>query len=598
MNSTDFKSVGLKIPENPGIYKFIDKDHEIIYVGKAKNLRKRVRSYFTKNKYVTHKTALMVRRAVHVDFTIVDTESDALLLENSLIKKHQPRFNIALKDGKSYPYICIKNERFPRVFPTRTVIKDGTEYFGPYTSVASVNALMDLVTDLFPLRNCNFNLSEENINKKKFKVCLEYHIGNCYGPCEGLELQSLYDKKISQIRHILKGNTQQVIHHFKHEMEVLSTNFKFEKAQEIKVKLDKLENFKKQNTIVHPKINNVDVYAIVDTDRTAYINYLRIINGSIVQTNSIQLKKQLSEDREELLLFAIIELRNRYSSDAKEILLPFNVKLSLEGVKILVPRKGDKKKLLDLAMKNAKYAKLNAANLAADLYDDKVNKILETVQHDFKLKDLPIHIECFDNSNFQGANPVAAMVLFRHGKKRTSEYRHYNIKTVTGPDDFASMTEIVFRRYKRLKEEKRPLPQLVIIDGGKGQLSSAIKSLKKLKLEKKIAIVAIAKRLEEIYFPNDPYPLYIDKRSPSIRLVQQLRNEAHRFAISFHRLKRKKSTLRSELSDIKGVGKLTEEKLLRHFHSVKKISLASIEQIAEVVGKQKAVIINEGLQKK
>ncbi len=577
------------IPHNPGIYKYYDKDDTILYVGKAKDLRKRVASYFTK-KHDTGKTRILVSKIARIEFSVVETEQDALLLENVLIKELQPRYNLLLKDDKSYPYICIKKERFPRVFITRNVYKDGSEYLGPYTSGYQVRTIIELLRELFTLRTCNFNLSDYNIKAGKFKVCLEYHIGNCKGPCAGLQTESDYNEMIVQIRKILKGNIASVIKYVKKEMDKAAENFEFEVAHDLKLKLKSLENYQSKSTVVNPKINNVDVFNIDENEKRAFISYLKVVNGTIIQTKVIELVKKLEETTEELLQFGILELRRQFESNSEELFLPVEMEFPDEKLKITIPQIGDKKKLLDLARKNAFYYKKQYEIKTQDRKrpSERRFEILNQLKKDLRLTELPQHIECFDNSNFQGAYPVASMVCFKDAKPSKKDYRHYKIKTVVGPDDFASMEEVVYRRYKRLRDEEKPFPQLIVIDGGKGQLSSAVKSLKELGVYNKMAIIGIAKKLEEIYVPNDSIPLYIDKRSESLKLIQQLRNEAHRFAITYHRNLREKGTLKSELEDIKGIGAKTADKLLTHFKSMEKIKTASEEELKEVVGLSQA----------
>ncbi|MBL4656837.1 MAG: excinuclease ABC subunit UvrC [Flavobacteriales bacterium] len=581
------------LPDKPGVYQYYDADQVLLYVGKAKSLKKRVSSYFTKQKYESGKTAVLVRKIRDLKYIVVDTEWDALFLENSLIKKHQPRYNIQLRDDKSFPWICIKKERFPRVFPTRTILKDGSKYYGPYASVRVMNAILDLIKQLYPLRNCNYNLSEENIKNKKFKVCLEYHLGNCLGPCEGLQSVEDYDIQVEQIRQIIKGNISALMKHYKELMKKHAEAYQYEKAQLIKEKLDLLTNYKAKSVIVNPKIDNTDVFSIVSDESAGYVNYLKIIKGAITQTFTIELKKKIEETDEDMLALAIGDIMDRFDSSAKEIIVPFKLdvteSISENDLKFLVPQKGDKKKLLELSERNAKHYQLNKKKVIHEQNRSaSLTRPLEQLKKDLRLKETPTHIECFDNSNFQGSFPVAAMVVFINGKPRKKEYRHYNIKTVEGPDDFASMEEVVYRRYKRLLEEKKPLPQLIVIDGGKGQLSAARKSLKELNLSGTISIIGIAKRLEEIYFPNDSVPLYLDKKSESLKIIQRLRNEAHRFGITHHRNKTVKETVKSELLDIKGIGASTTEVLLKHFNSVKRIREASKQELGKVIGASKA----------
>lgn len=586
------KAVIKTIPEKPGVYKYFDKEDKILYVGKAKRLRRRVASYFNKN-HDQGKTRILVRQIDRIEFTVVETEQDALLLENVLIKKLQPKYNIQLKDDKSYPFICIKKERFPRVFLTRNLIKDGSEYLGPYTSIRQVRTILDLLSNLFQLRNCNYNLSEKNINANKFKVCLEYHIGNCKGPCANHQSEKEYDQTIQQIRNILRGNFSSVIGYLKELMQEHVQALAFEQAQEIKEKLAILQDYQSRSTIVNPKINNVDVFNVETNEKRAYVSFLKVVNGTIIQTKVIELTKKLEETDEELLIFGIQELRGQLNSNAMEWILPFPIDFPEQNIKQSIPKIGDKKKLLDLAKKNAFYYRKQYEIKAAEHKrpEERTFEVLNQLKKDLRLTEIPQHIECFDNSNFQGAYPVASMVLFRNAKPAKKEYRHFNIKTVEGPDDFASMEEIVLRRYKRLINENRGLPQLIVIDGGKGQLSAAVKSLKALKIYEKVAIVGIAKKLEEIYVPNDPYPLHIDKKSQSLKLLQQLRNEAHRFAITFHRDKRSKGTFTSELEGIKGVGKKTVQNLFTHFKSIDKIKQATETELLNVVNTKQAKAI-------
>lgn len=580
------------LPTGPGVYQFYDANNSILYVGKAKNLKKRVSSYFNKN-HEYGKTRVMVKKIVAIKHIVVPTESDALLLENNLIKELRPRYNVLLKDDKSYPWLCLKNERFPRLFPTRRVIKDGSEYFGPYTSMKTVRTLLDLIKSVYPLRTCNYDLSAEKINSGKYKVCLEYHLGNCKGPCEGYQTWSEYDRQVEDIRDIVKGNFKSSITYFKGQMKALASEMKFEEAQKIKDKLDVLENYQVKSTIVNPKISNVDVFSIISDNSFAYVNFLQLAHGSIICSHTMEIKKKLEERDEDLLELAIVEIRNRFHSDSKELYVPFKVSVE-KKLKVTVPKLGDKKRILELSERNARFFRQERFNQIKIIDPDRhTNRIMAQMKKDLRLSSEPRHIECFDNSNIQGSNPVAACVVFKDGKPAKKEYRHYNIKTVTGPDDFASMEEVVYRRYKRLLDELEPLPQLIIIDGGKGQLSSALKSLDLLGLRGKIAIVGIAKRLEEIYFPQDPIPLYLDKKSESLRIIQYLRNEAHRFGITFHRIKRSKGAINSELEGIAGVGEKTAQELLKNFKSVKRIKEASMDSLSQVVGTSKAKKIYE-----
>ncbi|WP_298417437.1 excinuclease ABC subunit UvrC [uncultured Kordia sp.] len=595
---TEALALQLKIlPTNPGVYQYYDKEGKILYVGKAKNLKKRVLSYFTKN-HEYGKTKVLVKKIDSIKHIVVATETDALLLENNLIKKYKPRYNVLLKDDKSYPWICIKNERFPRVFQTRRMIKDGSEYFGPYTSVKTVRTLLDLIKGLYPLRTCNYDLSQEKINAGKYKVCLEYHLGNCKGPCEGYQTIQSYDEEIRAIREILKGNFKDSLLQFKTQMKEHAVAMEFEDAQKVKEKIEILENYQAKSTIVNPKISNVDVFSIVSDESFGYINYLQLSLGSIVRSHTMEIKKKLDETDKDLLELAITEIHQRFKTNSKELYVPFEVELGGK-FKITIPKLGDKKRILDLSLRNAKYYRQERFKQIKLTDPDKhVNRIMSQMQKDLRLSEEPRHIECFDNSNIQGTHPVAACVVFKNGKPSKKEYRHFNIKTVVGPDDFASMEEVVYRRYKRLVEEKQPLPQLIVIDGGKGQLSSALKSLDALNLRGKIAIIGIAKRLEEIYYPGDSIPLYLDKKSESLKIIQHLRNEAHRFGITFHRNKRSNSALNSELETIAGIGEKTIVELLKKFKSVKRIATASREEIAAVIGDSRAKKIYENFHKK
>ncbi len=582
------------IPDKAGIYQYYDKNQDLLYVGKAKNLKKRVSSYFTKTQ--EHgKTKVLVGKIQDIKYVVVATEMDALLLENNLIKKHQPKYNVMLKDGKTYPWICIKNELFPRIFQTRTVIKDGSEYFGPYASVRLVQTILEFFHQLYPLRNCNLNLSEQNIKNEKFKVCLEYHLKNCLGPCIGEQKNKDYLLAIDHIRQIITGDVRSVIEHLKDSMKKFSANLEFEKAQSIKEKITLLDNYQSKSTIVNPKINDVDVFTIISDEDTAFVNFLKIKSGAIIQAHTLELSKKLNETEEELLQLAIIELRQRFNSTSKDIYCSHSLENVWEDLSITIPKIGDKKKLIDLSLRNAKYMLLDKQKQQINNIDRQDNKrVLEQLQKDLRLKDRPRHIECFDNSNLQGTSAVAACIVFKNGKPSKKDYRHFNIKTVVGPDDFASMEEVIFRRYKRLLEEEEDLPELIVIDGGKGQLSAAVKSLEKLKLRGKIAIIGIAKRLEEIYFPGDSLPLYLDKRSESLKLIQQLRDEAHRFGITHHRNKRSKISLENSLDKIEGIGPKTVELLITHFGSVKKVMEAKKVELIQLIGKAKAEKVLKG----
>lgn len=580
------------LPDSPGVYQYYDKEGKILYVGKAKNLKKRVQSYFTKS-HDNYKTKVLVKKIVSVKHIVVPTETDALLLENNLIKKLQPRYNVLLKDDKSYPWICIKNEPFSRIFQTRRMIKDGSEYFGPYTSGKTVHTLLDLIKELYPLRTCNYDLSKANIDSGKYKVCLEYHIGNCKGPCEGYQTLQDYQNQIQAIREILKGNFKESLKDFKQLMRDLATEMKFEEAQQIKDKIDVLENYQAKSTILNPRITNLDVFSIVSDETMAYINFLQISYGAIVRSHTLEIKKKLEESDAELLELAIVELRERFHLNSREIVVPFEVELG-ENIKVTVPKLGDKKQILDLSIRNAKYYRLDQLKQIKIVDPDRhAKRIMAQMKKDLRLSVEPRHIECFDNSNIQGTNPVAACVVFKDGKPSKKDYRHFNIKTVEGPNDFASMEEVVYRRYKRLLDEKEPLPQLIIIDGGKGQLSSALKSLDDLGLRGKIAIIGIAKRLEELFYPEDPIPLYLDKKSETLKIIQHLRNEAHRFGITHHRDKRSKSALQTSLESIPGIGEKTMIMLLKHFKSVKRLKKATEKEISEVVGVSKAKKISD-----
>lgn len=580
------------LPDGPGVYQYYDKEGKILYVGKAKNLKKRVASYFNKI-HDTAKTNVLVKKIVTIKHIVVPTETDALLLENNLIKTLQPRYNVLLRDDKTYPWICIKKEPFSRIFPTRRMVKDGSEYFGPYTSFKTVNTILDLIKELYPLRTCNYDLSKNNIETHKFKVCLEYHIGNCKGPCEGYELLENYQKQVDAIREILKGNFKESMKDFKKVMSDLASEMHFEEAQKIKEKIAILENYQSRSTIINPKITNIDVFSIVSDESAAFINFLQISHGSIIRSHTMEIKKKLDETDEELLELAIIELRERFQLLSKEIIVPFEVDLG-ENIKITIPQLGDKKQILELSIRNAKFYRIEQLKQLQIVDPERhSNRIMAQMQKDLRLHEEPRHIECFDNSNIQGTNPVAACVVFKDGKPSKKDYRHFNIKTVVGPDDFASMEEVVFRRYKRMLDENQPLPQLIIIDGGKGQLSSALKSIDALGLRGKIAIIGIAKRLEELFYPGDSVPLYLDKKSETLKVIQQLRNEAHRFGITFHRDKRSKSALNSSIESIPGIGEKTMLSLIQHFKSVKRLKLATEKEISEVVGVSKARKISD-----
>lgn len=585
------------LPDNPGVYQYFDKDEKLLYVGKAKNLKKRVMSYFNKV-HDTGRTNVMVRKIVSIKHIVVPTESEALLLENNLIKKLQPRYNIMLKDDKTYPWICIKKEPFARVFSTRKVIKDGSEYFGPYTSFRTVHTLLDLIKELYPLRTCNYDLSEANIRSGKYKVCLEYHLGNCKGPCEGHEPLDVYQEHVNAIREILKGNFKESLKDFRKHMQELAMDMRFEEAQKIKEKIDVLENYQARSTVFNPKISNLDVFTIVSDESMAYVNFIQVSHGAIIRSHTMEIKKKLDEPDEEILQLAVVELRERFHLMSKEILVPFAISVG-ENITVTVPKLGDKKLILDLSERNARFFRMDQLKQIKIVDPDRhTNRIMAQMKKDLRLPEEPRHIECFDNSNIQGTNPVSACVVFKDGKPSKKDYRHFNIKTVEGPNDFASMEEVVFRRYRRLLDENEPLPQLIIIDGGKGQLSSALKSLDILGLRGKITILGIAKRLEEIFYPGDSVPLYLDKKSETLKIIQQLRNEAHRFGITFHRDKRSKSALQTSVETIPGIGEKTMVTLLKHFKSVKRMIAAPEDEIAKVVGPAKAKKIMEFYKEK
>jgi excinuclease ABC subunit C len=590
MNSFDL--ILKTLPESPGVYQYYDKEENLIYVGKAKNLRKRVCSYFNKDTSLSGKIRLMVSKIVDIRWIVVKSEFDALLLENNLIKEYKPRYNVMLKDDKTYPWIVIKNEPFPRVFATRNVIKDGSEYFGPYASGKMMHTLLDLIRQLYPRRTCNLNLTEKNIKSGKFKVCLEYHIGNCAAPCVGKQTNEEYNQSIRSIREIIKGNVSTVRNQLINKMKELAASFDFEKAQLIKDKVEMLERYQSKSTVVNPSINNVDVFSLAEDDQSAYVNFLKVVSGAIVQSHTIEIKKKLDEPDEELLSVAIADLYTRFSTGATEIIVPVIPDFEIPGVTFTVPVRGDKKHLLELSERNAKYYQLDKLK-QKELVDPerRTNRVLETIKKDLRLKSLPVHIECFDNSNTQGTYPVAALVVFRNARPEKKDYRHFNIKTVEGPNDFASMEEVIYRRYHRLIEEEQDLPQLVIVDGGKGQLSSAMASIEKLGLQNRIQLVGIAKRLEELYFPEDPMPLHLDKKSETLKVIQQMRDEAHRFGITHHRKRREKGTIKTALSDINGIGPATAQTLLRAMKSVKRIKESNVEELAAIIGRSKAQIV-------
>ncbi len=585
--SDHIKSIIKALPEKAGVYQFFDENGSILYVGKAKVLKNRVTSYFNKIKHDSIKTKLMVKKIRDIKYSVVETESDALLLEDSLIKKFKPRYNILLKDDKSYASIVIKNEPFPRVLSTRQILDDGSTYFGPYTSGKSLYSILDLIKELYPLRTCTLNLSKANIQAKKFKVCLEYHLGNCLGPCVGKQREEDYQQGIQHIKRIIKGEYLEAVKNLKKDMLQLASEQKFEQAQQLKERIQTLENFQAKSTIVNTDIDNVEVFSIASDAQSTYANYMHILRGSIVHVYTAEVVRQLDETDEEVLAFVVRSFRERMNSKAKTALLPFELNEKIPGLEVKVPQRGDKKKLVDLSLKNANHFLLEARKRAAFLDPERnTQRIVETMKKDLHLSELPVHIECFDNSNIQGTNPVSACVVFKNAKPSKSDYRIFNIQSVVGPDDFASMREAIYRRYSRLLQEEQPLPQLLIIDGGKGQLSSAMESLDLLGLRGKIAVIGIAKRLEEIFFPGDSIPIYLDKRSESLKIIQHLRNEAHRYGLSKHRQRRSKGAIHSELENIAGVGKKTIEKLLQHFSSVPRIKSATQKEIEQVVGEK------------
>ncbi len=593
MTKEDFITIADTIPDQPGVYQFIDRNGKVLYVGKAKSLRNRVTSYFNSVKQQMNKTRVMLKHAARVEVTVVDSEADAFLLENTLIKRFQPRYNVDLKDGKSYTYLCIKNEPYPRVFFTRKLIKDGSTYFGPYTSKWRATVLLDLIRDLFPLRTCAYHLSPENIAAAKFKVCLEYHIKNCYGPCVGLEPESTYLERIDQVKNILKGNFKPVRDHLIRQMNKAAGELDFERAQHWKDKMVAFEDYQGKSTVANIHLKDVDVFS-VDIDREeGLIYYMKVVNGAVINTYIAEITLKIAEEPEDILAYAIPRIREKFGSITHEIIVPFPVEIADPAITITVPQRGDKHKLLELSDKNLALHKLQKRREEMNKKGrvTHAERIIRTLAQDLQMDELPYHIECFDNSNIQGAHPVAACVVFKNAKPSKKDYRHYNIRTVEGPNDFASMEEVVFRRYRRMLEENEPLPQLVIIDGGKGQLSSAMKSLRQLGLDQRMTVVGIAKRLEEIFFPGDSIPLYINKKSESLKLIQQLRNEAHRFAITFHRQKRSQKFASTELTDIKGIGEKTATRLLTHFKSVKRLREATMEEIAGVAGKSAAEAI-------
>lgn len=592
MTPPELKPIVNSLPEKPGVYKYFDKEGVIIYVGKAKSLKKRVSSYFTKKHHDNFKTAVLVSKIVHLEYTVVDTEMDALLLENSLIKEFQPKYNIALKDDKSYPYIKVTKERFPRVFAMFNPVRDGSEYFGPYANKKVMYTVLELIKKLYPVRNCTYNLSQANIDAFKFKVCLEYQIGNCKGPCESYQTEDAYNEGIRQIRHILKGNLHEVKEHLKMFMMDASRRLAFEEAQDFKNKLDSLVTYQSRSTVVSPVLGDLEVYSTSSTDKISFVNFLRVSHGIIVISRNVEIRKKMDETDEEILVHVMGEMRKHYGDDVKEIVLPMQLDWPDDRITITVPKVGDKKKLIDLSFKNAmlykqekltQYEKLNPAV--------RVDRLLEQMKNDLHLKELPRHIECFDNSNFQGTYPVSACVVFKDGKPAKNDYRHFNVKTVVGPDDFETMKEVITRRYSRLRDENQPMPQLIVVDGGKGQLSHAVEALKALGLYGQMAIIGIAKRLEEIYYPDDSVPLYIDKKSETLKIIQHMRDEAHRFGITHHRSRRDKGTLKTSLTEIPGIGPEKARQLLKEFKSITRIKDSSIETLTPVIGKAKAELV-------
>ncbi|TND10572.1 MAG: excinuclease ABC subunit C [Bacteroidetes bacterium] len=582
------------LPDKPGIYQYFDENGKMLYVGKAKSLKKRVASYFNKDNHENGKTTVLVKKIADIKIIVVATELEALLLENTLIKQYQPPYNIKLRDDKTYPWICISNERFPRIFSTRNVVQDGSQYYGPYASVKVMNTALELVRELYPLRNCRLALTKENIEKKKFKICLEYHIGNCLGPCEGLQSEEDYNESLAHIRHIIRGNIGEVIKHLREQIQGHVSELRFERAQGLKEKLEKLERYQARSTVVNPAIDNVDVFSFVADEKSAYVNFLKVNNGAIVQGHTIELKKKLDETDAELLDLAIAELRSRFSSQSKEIIVPFAPETEMPEIEITVPQRGDKKKLLDLSQRNVDvYRKEKERQELLVDPERHTRRILQTMMKDLRLTEEPRHIECFDNSNFHGDYAVSAMTVFKDTRPSKKDYRHFNVKTVEGSDDFATMEEVILRRYKRVQEENQPMPQLIVIDGGKGQLSAAVTSLEKLGLRGKVAVIGIAKRLEEIYYPDDSIPLYLDKKSETLRIIQQIRDEAHRFGITHHRKRRSKGTIKTELTDIKGISENTAAKLLVKFKSVKTIRETPEAELAELIGPAKAKLVAE-----
>lgn len=588
MKDFDYRSVLKKLPQKPGVYQFWSDTDQLIYIGKAKNLKNRVSSYFLKDNFrVNAKTRVLVSKIRKITFTIVDTEIDAWLLENSLIKKHQPKYNVALKDDKTYPWIIIKNEKFPRIFWTRRMIRDGSTYFGPYASVSMMHTILGMIKEIYPLRTCSLPLNAESIAAGKFRICLEYQIGNCKGPCQAFQSEEDYNQSIEEIKDILNGKTAGVIRRLKQQLDESIADLNFELSHQLKSKYDLLERYQSKSTIVNSSISDVDVFSIATDEKHAFVNFLKVMNGTVIQTQTLEMKKRLDETDAELLSIAIAEFRTRFESHSKEIIVPFEVELSDDsGIRFTIPKLGEKKKLLELSQKNVLYFRREKLEQYEKLNPGlRTDRLLNLMMKDLRLNQLPRHIECFDNSNFHGKFPVSAIVVFKDGKPSKKDYRHFNVKTVEGPNDFATMEEAVYRRYKRMIEEGQSLPQLIVIDGGKGQLSSAVKSLKSLGIEKEVTVIGIAKKLEELYYPGDQYPLYLDKKSESLKVIQQLRDEAHRFGITFHRKKRNNATLSTELENIPGIGRISAENLLRKFKSVKKIKEATERELLEVLSK-------------
>lgn len=586
------------IPEKPGCYQYFDEKNTIIYVGKAKNLKKRVSSYFNKT-HDSAKTRILVSKICDIKYIVVETEEDTLLLENNLIKEYQPRYNVLLKDDKTYASIVIKNEFYPRIFQTRNIIKDGSQYFGPYSNTASIKAMLEMIHKIYPIRTCNLKLTPENIKANKFKVCLEYHIKRCLGPCEGLQSLDEYNKSIDDIRQILKGDINIVSKALYNKMQSLADEFKFEEAQKLKEKYLLIENFKQKSTVVSSIMYNIDVFGYDEDENSAYLNYLSVHNGAVIRAVTFEYKKRMEENKEKLLGYGILEMKNRFQGLSRELVVPFIPDVKLNNIDYTIPQRGDKLKLLSLSLQNVKQYKIDKLKKAETLNpEQRTVRIVKGIQKDLHLKDLPVHIECFDNSNIQGTNPVSACVVFKMAKPAKKDYRHFIVKTVEGPDDFSTMQEVVYRRYNRLLEENAPLPQLIVIDGGKGQLSAACESLKRLNLYGRIAIVSIAKRLEEIYYPEDSIPLYLDKNSETLKVIQHMRDEAHRFGITFHRNRRSKSQTTSELDNIKGIGESTKNSLLKHFKSIKRLKEASISDLEIVIGKSKAQLVYQYFENK